>query len=142
MTDEKLTTNHKNALLELPELSYSNLYIDNSDDGSGNVNLSVNTYIRQFGELLTQAIITLIEIKKKKEREKILLKIRLISLNQCRRKNNSKVLAKRLEKVFPNIIHSNQNAFVKGWSIFDALRTIEFWLFLHTLHLNFIQKCI
>jgi len=72
LTDEKLTTNHKNALLELPELSYSNLYIDNSDDGSGNVNLSVNTYIRQFGELLTQAIITLIEIKKKGERKNII----------------------------------------------------------------------
>lgn len=52
LTDEKLTNYHKNALLELPELSYSNLYTDNSDDGSGNVNLSVNTYICQFGELL------------------------------------------------------------------------------------------
>lgn len=52
LTDEKLTINHKNAFLELPELSYSNLYTDNSDDGSGNVNLSVNTYICQFGELL------------------------------------------------------------------------------------------
>ena len=37
----------------------------------------------------------------------------------------SKVLAKRLEKVLPYIIHANQNAFVKGRSIFDALRTID-----------------
>ena len=37
----------------------------------------------------------------------------------------SKVLAKRLEKVLPYIIHANQNAFVKGRSIFDALRTVD-----------------
>ena len=37
----------------------------------------------------------------------------------------SKVLAKRLEKVLPNLIHPNQNAFVKGRSIFDAIRTID-----------------
>ena len=37
----------------------------------------------------------------------------------------SKVLAKRLEKVLPYIIHANQNAFVEGRSIFDALRTID-----------------
>ena len=36
-----------------------------------------------------------------------------------------KVLAKRLEKVLPCIIHANQNASVKGRSIFDALRTID-----------------
>ena len=34
-------------------------------------------------------------------------------------------LAKRLEKVLAEIIHSNQNAFVKGRSIFDAIRTID-----------------
>ena len=34
-------------------------------------------------------------------------------------------MAKRLEKVLPSIIHSNQNAFVKGRSIFDAVRTID-----------------
>ena len=37
----------------------------------------------------------------------------------------SKVLAKRLEKVLPNLIHPSQNAFVKGRSIFDAIRTID-----------------
>ena len=38
----------------------------------------------------------------------------------------SKVLAlKRLEKTLPENIHFNQNAFVKGRAIFDAIRTIE-----------------
>ena len=37
----------------------------------------------------------------------------------------SKALAKRLEKALPEIIHCNRNAFVKGRTIFDAIRTIE-----------------
>ena len=37
----------------------------------------------------------------------------------------SKVFAKRLEKVLPYIIHADQNTFVKGRSVFDALRTID-----------------
>ena len=37
----------------------------------------------------------------------------------------SKTLAKRLEKVLPEVIHFNQNAFVKGRTIFDAVRTID-----------------
>ena len=36
-----------------------------------------------------------------------------------------KALAKHLEKTPPEIIHFNQNAFVKGRTIFDAIRTIE-----------------
>ena len=50
---------------------------------------------------------------------------RPISLINVDAKIASKILAKRLEKVFPEIIHSNQNAFVKGRSIFDAIRTID-----------------
>ena len=34
-------------------------------------------------------------------------------------------LAKRLEKMLPEVIHLNQNAFVKGRTIFDAVRTID-----------------
>ena len=36
-----------------------------------------------------------------------------------------KALAKRLVKTLPDIIHFNQNAIVKGKTIFDAIRTIE-----------------
>ena len=50
---------------------------------------------------------------------------RPISLINVDAKIISKVLAKRLEKVLPVIIHADQNAFVKGRSIFDAVRTID-----------------
>ena len=40
-------------------------------------------------------------------------------------KIGSKAIAKRLENVLPNIIHYNQCAYVKGRTIFDAVRTIE-----------------
>jgi len=62
---------------------------------------------------------------RKKERTKDIKNWRLISLINVDAKIISKVLAKRLEKVLPNLIHPNQNAFVKGRSIFDAIRTID-----------------
>jgi len=37
----------------------------------------------------------------------------------------SKTLAERLEKVLPEVILSNQNAFAKERSLFDAIRTID-----------------
>ena len=40
-------------------------------------------------------------------------------------KIGSKVIATRLQKVIPEIIHFNQNAYVKGRTIFDAVRTID-----------------
>ena len=40
-------------------------------------------------------------------------------------KIGSKAIAKRLEKVLPYIIHHDQNAFVKGRTIFDAVRTVN-----------------
>ena len=83
-------------------------------------------YSYEFGELSNsqkQAIITLIEKKGKDER--LIKNWRPISLINVDAKIISKVLAKRLEKVLPKIIHSNQNAFVKGRSIFDAIRSID-----------------
>ena len=35
------------------------------------------------------------------------------------------MIATRLQKVLPEIIHFNQNAYVKGRTIFDAVRTID-----------------
>ena len=63
---------------------------------------------------------------KEKEKDKRVIKNwRPISLINVDAKIISKVLAKRLEKVLPNLIHPSQNAFVKGRSIFDAIRTID-----------------
>ena len=83
-------------------------------------------YAFEFGELSNcqkQAIITLIEKKGKDKR--MIKNWRPISLINVNAKIASKTLAKRLEKVLPEIIHSNQNAFVKGRSLFDAIRTID-----------------
>ena len=86
---------------------------------------SIN-YSYEFGELSNsqkQAIITLIEKKGKDKR--MIKNWQPISLINVDAKIISKVLAKRLEKVLPVIIHADQNAFVKGRSIFDAVRTID-----------------
>ena len=50
---------------------------------------------------------------------------RPISLINVDVKIGSKAIAKRLENVLPSIIHHNQCAYVKGRTIFDAVRTIE-----------------
>ena len=70
-----------------------------------------------------QAVITLIE---KKDKDKRWIKNwRPISLVNVNVKIASKAIAKRLENVLPLIIHYDQNAFVKGRTIFDAVRTIS-----------------
>ena len=40
----------------------------------------------------------------------------------------SKAIARRLETILPELIHHNQNGFVKGRSVFDAVRTIDYFL--------------
>ena len=40
-------------------------------------------------------------------------------------KIGSKAIALRLQKVLAEIIHLNQNAYVKGRTILDAVRTID-----------------
>ena len=69
-----------------------------------------------------EPIITLIE---KKDRDRRLIKIwRPTSLVNVDVKIGSKAIAKRLEKFLPYVVHHDQNAFVKGRTIFDAVRTI------------------
>ena len=71
-----------------------------------------------------QAIITLIE-EKDKDRRWIKKNWRPISLVNVDVKIGSKAVAKRLNNVQPHIIHSDQNAFIKGRKIFDATRTMS-----------------
>ena len=70
-----------------------------------------------------QAIIKLIK-KKEKDKRKI-CNWRPISLINVDAKIGSKAIATRLQRVLPDIIHHNQNAYVKGRTILDAVRTID-----------------
>ena len=83
-------------------------------------------YSYKHGELSSsqrEAVIFLIE---KKDRDRRQIKNwRPISLINVDVKIGTKAIAKRLEKVLPEIIHHNQNAYVKGRTIFDAVRTID-----------------
>jgi len=83
-------------------------------------------YAHDHGELSNsqkQAVITLWE---KKGKDKRLIKNwRSISLINVDAKIASKTLAKRLDPNLPELIQCSQNAYVKGRSIFDAVRTID-----------------
>ena len=83
-------------------------------------------YSYQQGELSNtqkQAMIKLIE---KKDRDRRYIKNwRPISLLNVDVKIASKALALRLEKALPDIIGNDQYAYVKGRTIFDAVRSIE-----------------
>ena len=68
-------------------------------------------------------MITLIEKKHKDKR--LLQNWRPISLINMVVKIASKAMAMRLESILPVLVHHNQNAFIKGRSIFDAIRTID-----------------
>ena len=68
-------------------------------------------------------IITLIK-KKGKDRRHI-SNWRQISLINVDAKIGSKAIARRLQEVLSDIIHHNQNAYVKGNSIFDVVRSID-----------------
>ena len=85
----------------------------------GRLSVDSLNYAFEFGELSNSqkqaVLITLIEKKRKDKR--MIRNWRPISLINVDAKIASKTLAKRLEKVLPGIIHSNQNAFVKGRSI-------------------------
>ena len=79
-----------------------------------------------YGELSNsqkQAIITLLE-KKDKDKRKI-TNWRPISLINVDAKIGSKAIALRLQIILPSIINYNQSAYVKGRTVFDAIRTID-----------------
>ena len=70
-----------------------------------------------------QAVLTLLE---KKGKDKRLIKNwRPISQINVDAKIASKTLAKRLESILLELIQCGQDAYVKGRSIFDAVRTID-----------------
>ena len=69
-----------------------------------------------------QGIIRLIEKKDKDKR--FVENWRPVSLLNVDDKIGSKTLATRLEKILPEIIHENQCAYVKGRTIFVAVRSI------------------
>ena len=83
-------------------------------------------YTFEYGELSNsqkQAVRTLVEKRGKDKRQ--IKNWRPISLINVDAKIASKALAKRLENVLPEIVHFDQSAFVKGRTIFDAIRTID-----------------
>ena len=90
-----------------------------------NLILSLNSAF-QKGEFSTsqkQGVITLIE-KKGKDR-RFIQNWRPITLLNVDFKIATKCLAKRLEKVLPDLIHETQTAFVKNRYIGDVIRLIE-----------------
>ena len=72
-----------------------------------------------------QAPIVLIEKKDKDKDRRQIKNWRPISLINVDVNIGTKAIAKRMEKVLPDIIHHNQNAYVKGRTIFVAVRTID-----------------
>ena len=83
-------------------------------------------FAQEQGQLSTsqkQAMNTLLE-KKDKDR-RFIKNWRPISFINVDVKIASKVIARRLETILPELIHPNQNGFIKGRSILDAVRTID-----------------
>ena len=92
----------------------------------GNLLVDSLNYLYECGELSNsqkQAVITLIQKKGKDKRN--ICNWRPISLINVDTKIGSKAIATRLQKVLGEIIHFNQNAYVKGRTILDAVRTID-----------------
>ena len=64
-------------------------------------------------------------LHKKAKNKRVLKDWRPISLINVDVKIGIKAIAKRMEKVLPQIIHHNQKAYVKGRTVFDAVRQID-----------------
>ena len=95
-------------------------------DHIGKMLVDCLNYSYKHGALSTtqkQALITLLQ---KENRDRRMIKNwRPISLINVDVKIGLKAIAKRPEKALPSIIHFDQTSYVKGRTIFDALRTIE-----------------
>ena len=92
----------------------------------GNMLVDCLNYSHEHGELSSSQKQALIILLEKENRDRRFIKNwRPISLINVDAKIGSKVIAKRLEKTLPTIIHYNQNAYVKGRTMFDAARTID-----------------
>ena len=91
-------------------------------------NLLIDSYNESFDKGVLsvsqrQAIITLLQ---KKDKDKLLLKNwRPISLLNLDYKILTKVLATRMKKVLPFVIHHNQTGFIEGRRIVDSIRIIQ-----------------
>jgi len=64
-------------------------------------------------------------IEKKGKDRRYISSWRPISLINVDQTIGSKAIARRFQEVLPDKIHHNQNAYVKGKSIFDAVRSID-----------------
>ena len=83
-------------------------------------------YSNDHGELSNSQKKVIITLIQKKDRDRRLIKNwKPISLVNVDVKIGSKAIARRLETVLPYIIHHDQNAVVKGSTIFDAFRPIK-----------------
>jgi len=83
-------------------------------------------YSFAHGELSNSQMQAVIRLVEKKNRDRRLIKNwRPISLLNVDAKIASKALASRLVKILPHIINEDQYAYVKGRTIFDAVRTID-----------------
>ena len=92
----------------------------------GDLMVECFNYCYEHGEMTVsqrQAIITLIE---KYGKDKLYIKNwRPISLLNVDYKISSKVLALRVKKVLPQIIHNDQTGYVEGRQIFESIRVIQ-----------------
>ena len=83
-------------------------------------------YSFEHGELSSSQKQASIKLIDKKDRDRRYIKNwKPISLLNVDMKIASKALALRLEKILPEIIQADQYSYIKGRTIFDAIRTIE-----------------
>ena len=138
---DDIAKNSCEGILTLKELS-DTLPTFQNNKSPGNDGLSIEfykTFWNDIGPLLLnclneayidgemsssqrQAVITLIE-KKDKDRD-LIENWRPLSLTNVDSKIASKAIARRIQRVLPDIVHHNQSGFMKNRSISETIRTI------------------